>query len=172
MTIATWRGSGRSTRLFAPIASLTRSWYQVRAAEPVPDVRKKEWWSGRRASNPLPRPWQGRALPSELLPLGQREDHTLARPAGRLDPACFRFEDFFDSPFERPRQGECQRETWVVLASLDRVHRLARNAQPLRKVRLRPVQLSAQDSQPILHRYRQLKIAAPTPQSTAISGRT
>src|SRR5882672_6459216 len=30
-------------------------------------------WSGRRASNPLPRPWQGRALPSELLPLGQRE---------------------------------------------------------------------------------------------------
>src|SRR5207248_4223745 len=30
-------------------------------------------WSGRRASNPLPRPWQGRALPSELLPLGQLE---------------------------------------------------------------------------------------------------
>ncbi len=29
------------------------------------------YWSGRRASNPLPRPWQGRALPSELLPLGQ-----------------------------------------------------------------------------------------------------
>src|SRR6266851_8029168 len=39
-------------------------------------------WSGRRASNPLPRPWQGRALPSELLPPGQRKDHTL----GRLTP--------------------------------------------------------------------------------------
>jgi hypothetical protein len=39
-------------------------------------------WSGRRASNPLPRPWQGRALPSELLPLGQRKDHTLAHRAG------------------------------------------------------------------------------------------
>src|SRR6266581_2538964 len=34
------------------------------------------YWSGRRASNPLPRPWQGRALPSELLPLGQRFDFT------------------------------------------------------------------------------------------------
>jgi hypothetical protein len=27
-------------------------------------------WSGRRGSNPRPRPWQGRALPSELRPLG------------------------------------------------------------------------------------------------------
>src|SRR5260221_8355531 len=38
-----------------------------------------ESWSGRRASNPLPRPWQGRALPSELLPLGQRRNHNPAR---------------------------------------------------------------------------------------------
>src|SRR6202035_3037350 len=28
--------------------------------------RSRRRWSGRRASNPLPRPWQGRALPSEL----------------------------------------------------------------------------------------------------------
>ena len=27
-------------------------------------------WSGRRDSNPRPRPWQGRALPTELLPRG------------------------------------------------------------------------------------------------------
>ena len=27
-----------------------------------------EWWSGLRDSNPLPRPWQGRALPNELNP--------------------------------------------------------------------------------------------------------
>ena len=41
------------------------------------DRFSKAWyWSGRRASNPLPRPWQGRALPSELLPLGQRIDFT------------------------------------------------------------------------------------------------
>jgi hypothetical protein len=28
------------------------------------------YWSGRRDSNPLPQPWEGRALPGELLPLG------------------------------------------------------------------------------------------------------
>jgi hypothetical protein len=38
------------------------------------------YWSGRRASNPLPRPWQGRALPSELLPLGQSLDFTRPSP--------------------------------------------------------------------------------------------
>src|ERR1700693_4719849 len=27
------------------------------------------FWSGRRGSNPLPQPWEGRALPDELLPL-------------------------------------------------------------------------------------------------------
>ncbi len=26
------------------------------------------FWSGKRDSNPRPRPWQGRALPAELLP--------------------------------------------------------------------------------------------------------
>src|SRR6266536_2879242 len=29
-------------------------------------------WSGRRDSNPLPQPWEGRALPGELLPLGRQ----------------------------------------------------------------------------------------------------
>ena len=38
-------------------------------------------WSGRRASNPLPRPWQGRALPSELLPLGPGQRIDFTRPA-------------------------------------------------------------------------------------------
>src|SRR4030081_1925576 len=37
-------------------------------AASAPDIKM------RRASNPLPRPWQGRALPSELLPLGQRRN--------------------------------------------------------------------------------------------------
>ncbi len=45
-------------------------------------------WSGRRASNPLPRPWQGRALPSELLPLGQREDHNPGRQADFTGRQC------------------------------------------------------------------------------------
>ena len=46
--------------------------YQGAAIANVAHTRRLSW-SGRRASNPLPRPWQGRALPSELLPLGQLE---------------------------------------------------------------------------------------------------
>ena len=45
--------------------------------EPLPAVYQKQnttrwvvfcFWSGRRGSNSLPRPWQGRALPDELRP--------------------------------------------------------------------------------------------------------
>jgi hypothetical protein len=44
-----------------------------------PEAKKKEadeaasfyTLSGRRDSNPRPRPWQGRALPTELLPQNQ-----------------------------------------------------------------------------------------------------
>ncbi len=35
---------------------------------PPPGHRHCKNWSGRRDSNPRPRPWQGRALPTELLP--------------------------------------------------------------------------------------------------------
>ena len=31
---------------------------------------RKKFWSGKRDSNSRPRPWQGRALPTELFPLG------------------------------------------------------------------------------------------------------
>ena len=33
-----------------------------------PTVRRTRSWSGRRGSNPRPQPWQGCALPTELLP--------------------------------------------------------------------------------------------------------
>jgi hypothetical protein len=41
-------------------------------------------WSGRRDLNPRPRPWQGRALPTELLPRRQNPPHrpTLPGPCG------------------------------------------------------------------------------------------
>src|SRR6267378_6598630 len=94
-------------------------------------------WSGRRASNPLPRPWQGRALPSELLPLGQRKDHTLARPAASLGQAWLRLEDFLDGTLERSRQRKRQRKAWIVLARFNRVHGLARHPQAHGQVRLR-----------------------------------
>ena len=44
----------------------------ARLGAPISYSKRGFEWSGRRASNPLPRPWQGRALPSELLPLEQR----------------------------------------------------------------------------------------------------
>lgn len=83
-----------------------------------------------------------------------------------------RFKDLLDASMESPRQRERQRQAWVVLARLDRIHGLARDAQPLRELRLRPVQLSAQDPQPILHRYRNVKMAVPTAQKAAINGIT
>ena len=167
-TTAAWRGSGRSTRLFVPIASRTRLWCQV----PATRTALEQSWSGRRASNPLPRPWQGRALPSELLPLGQRKDHNPAREPLSLSPPGFSLEDLFDLPLERPRQRERKRKAWVVLTGLDCIHRLPRNAQPLREVGLRPCQLCPQHPQAIFHRWRHLKTAAPSAHRIAISGRT
>src|SRR4030081_896530 len=52
-------------------------------AASAPDIKM------RRASNPLPRPWQGRALPSELLPLGQRRNHNPARVDARRLATAF-----------------------------------------------------------------------------------
>src|ERR1700686_5042483 len=83
-----------------------------------------------------------------------------------------RLEDLFDSPFERARHRESEREARIVLARLDRVHRLPRHTKLCRQLRLGPRQLGAQHSQPVLHRYRQVKIAAPSAHNTAISGST
>gem|GEM_PF-5525194 len=41
----------------------------TRATKKNPSTtRRKDSWSGRPGSNRPPRPWQGRALPNELLP--------------------------------------------------------------------------------------------------------
>src|SRR5438046_8330982 len=72
--------------------------------------------------------------------------------AASLKPAPLRLEDLFDLAFESSGQREGQGQARVVLAGFDGVHCLTRDAQPLRQVSLRPVQLGAQDSQPILHR--------------------
>ncbi len=40
-------------------------------------------WSGRRGSNPRPRPWQGRALPTELLPQILASNYLLYRQVAR-----------------------------------------------------------------------------------------
>jgi hypothetical protein len=45
---------------------------------PVPN------WSGKRDSNPRPRPWQGRALPTELFPLKPAVSTVFAEPVMRI----------------------------------------------------------------------------------------
>src|SRR5437870_11858777 len=44
------------------------AWKGPKAAGNAAGELERRSWSGRRASNPLPQPWQGCALPSELLP--------------------------------------------------------------------------------------------------------
>jgi hypothetical protein len=74
--------SNRRTRLCRPLhdhsatrpVALCIRYYYVRAPRCANSVfwhRKN--WSGKRDSNSRPRPWQGRALPTELFPLRGRE---------------------------------------------------------------------------------------------------
>ena len=71
-----------------------------------------------------------------------------ARPA-RLD-----LEDLFDELSEELRDRERERQARVGLAALDRVDRLARDAEPSGELRLRPVLLGAQDAKTVLHEGR------------------
>ena len=73
---ARWRPCRAATRTRAP-KHATGMFFSLRSRpfEPLPDLTKKTppirvvfFWSGRRGSNSLPRPWQGRALPDELRP--------------------------------------------------------------------------------------------------------
>ena len=50
----TWTGTPRKARDFKSLAST--------------DSATRAKWSGKRGSNSRPRPWQGRALPTELFP--------------------------------------------------------------------------------------------------------
>ena len=56
----------------------------------TPIIRSRNW-SGKRDSNSRPRPWQGRALPTELFP---REPHII-RLAARVSTSGGRFCDAF-----------------------------------------------------------------------------
>ena len=74
---ARWRPCRAATRTRAP-KHATGMFFSLRSCpfEPLPDLTEKNtiltdgvsFWSGRRGSNSLPRPWQGRALPDELRP--------------------------------------------------------------------------------------------------------
>lgn len=48
---------------------------------PIPPLGQNalKKWSGKRGSNSRPRPWQGRALPTELFPLKNATDSVVFR---------------------------------------------------------------------------------------------
>src|SRR6188508_1840098 len=55
--------SGADDPLDNPFRTRLSPMSGVRSVTYVSGLDKKELWSGRRDSNPRPRPWQGRALP-------------------------------------------------------------------------------------------------------------
>src|SRR5262245_53441613 len=61
-------------------------------------------------------------------------------------------EDLLDLELEERGDGEGQRQAGVVLAGLDRVDRLARHAEALRQIALRPAVLAAELANAIVHR--------------------
>src|SRR6185503_3577869 len=127
--------------------------------KPLRVVRGRTW-SGKRDSNPRPRPWQGRALPTELFPQSARTDEgeyakgirpSTAPPARRLDaervavvghPDRSRgvLEDLEDveaahAVKERPL-GEVGQRRSGDPAALTPVHRLSGRAVPIGAPRL------------------------------------
>ena len=72
-------------------------------AKKITTLQGGDFWSGRRGSNSLPRPWQGRALPDELRP----QTAPLLRHRWCLRPGSNRRHADFQSaalPTELPRQ--------------------------------------------------------------------
>src|SRR5436305_5436302 len=64
---------------------------------------------------------------------------------------CAIIENLLYAHVEQPRQPEGQRQRRIVLAGLDRIDRLARDADPAAKLRLAPASFRPQDPQSILH---------------------
>ena len=67
------RGSPASPRMISRAARRSRQRVlgAVCKKKKAPSSQMVLFWSGRRGSNSLPRPWQGRALPDELRPQTQ-----------------------------------------------------------------------------------------------------
>jgi hypothetical protein len=57
----------------------------------IPGACRARKWSGRRDSNPRPSPWQGDALPTEPLPLDERDHQRSVVPRARIELATPRF---------------------------------------------------------------------------------
>ena len=65
--------------------------------------------------------------------------------------SAWRDEHVFDRTAEKLGDPECQRERRIVFAGFDRIHALAGDFEPLRKIGLAPATLGAKDSQSVFH---------------------
>ena len=52
-------------------------------------IASAKLWSGRRGSNPLPLPWQGSALPNELLPRDGASEWSRTTDTGIFSPLLY-----------------------------------------------------------------------------------
>ena len=113
--------SNRRTRLCRPLHdhSATRPVagnMRLRASDKTRPRRTEVWteiWSGKRDSNSRPRPWQGRALPTELFPLG-------SRALCRFRDACQTTLHGFGRKFGTIRPAT-QADALLLMAALSRV---------------------------------------------------
>jgi len=91
---------------------------------------------------------------SSTSPAGRPHDRVgVSDPHESLSVVVGR-EDGLDRPLEEMGELEGQRERRVIPARLDRVHRLAGNAQLAREVLLGPLPLGAEDPEAVPHRDR------------------
>ena len=76
--------------------------------------------------------------------------HTLS---GKLQPlgSAVGVEDLLDSPVEQLGDPERQRQARIVLAPLQGIHRLTRDAELLGQIALRPIALRPQNSKHVFH---------------------
>jgi len=63
-------------------------------------------------------------------------------------------ENFFDAHREEPSGTESQRQTRIELSIFDCIDGLPRYVESGGQLGLRPIALSAQDFEPVRHRYR------------------
>ena len=80
--------------------------------------------------------------------------------------------DIFDPTAEVACDGKGKRQAGIVLAGLDGVDRLSRDADRLAKLTLGKSPRLAQFPHPVLHRYFRVPIAAPIIHSVPIKGQT
>ena len=101
------------------VSVLDSPWWRI--AKPIKDFHQN--WSGKRDSNSRPRPWQGRALPTELFPLGHPSSDGCRETANCMDrrTGVSRLARSRAAPARR-RAGSCDHRPQVSAAATTSSH--------------------------------------------------